>query len=361
MRSWYLEGLVEGSKTMRRFTIDRFPFRVGRQEGLPLRLESSGISRVHAEIVQNNKGLLLRDLKSTNGTYLNGERIDGEVRVRAGDIIHFASVEFRLASEDRVTRVGNFETQQGISSLSQDLPQGTREVQEMLLTGRTTAVFQPILEADGETVYAYEILGRGAHEDLPESPAELFRIAESVNLEGHLSELFRSKGVSIAEKANPSNKYFFNIHPHEAEQPDRLMEKLEQLRHEHPSMDLVLEVHEGAVTDPKIMQNIKDRLRELDMGLAYDDFGAGQARLVELVEVPPDFVKFDMSLVRNIHEASKDKQEMVGMLVKFVRDRGIRVVAEGIDCPEEAEVCSALGFDLVQGFHFGRPGPLEPA
>ena len=42
---------------------------------------------------------------------------------------------------------------------------------------------------------------------------------------------------------------------------------------------------------------------ELQIGLAYDDFGAGQARLVELVDVPPDYLKFDMKLVQNLQSA----------------------------------------------------------
>ena len=63
---------------------------------------------------------------------------------------------------------------------------------------------------------------------------------------------------------------------------------------------MVLEVHEGVVTDLPTMHWLRDQLNDLGVGLAYDDFGAGQSRLTELAEVPPDFIKLDMSLIRGI-------------------------------------------------------------
>ena len=95
------------------------------------------------------------------------------------------------------------------------------------------------------------------------------------------------------------------------------------------------------------------------MGLAYDDFGIGQTRLVELVKTPPDFLKFDMSLIRNIHLAPKRLHEMVSTFVKASQQLGIAAVAEGIECQNEAETCQQLGFDFAQGFFYGRPLPIN--
>lgn len=100
-------------------------------------------------------------------------------------------------------------------------------------------------------------------------------------------------------------------------------------------------------------------LSELDVMLAYDDFGAGQARLMELAEVPPDFVKFDISMVRKIHEAPAPRQQMLETLVSMVRDWGIAPLAEGIENAEEAKACEDLGFQYAQGFHYGKPAPVS--
>ena len=78
------------------------------------------------------------------------------------------------------------------------------------------------------------------------------------------------------------------------------------------------------------------RYRTCEIGLAYDDFGAGQARLVELVDVPPDYLKFDMRLVQNLDSASLERQRMLASLVKMVHDLGITPLAEGIETEERS-------------------------
>jgi malonate-semialdehyde dehydrogenase (acetylating)/methylmalonate-semialdehyde dehydrogenase len=100
------------------------------------------------------------------------------------------------------------------------------------------------------------------------------------------------------------------------------------------------------------MRIIRERLQELQIGLAYDDFGAGQSRLMELVEVPPDYLKLDMSLVRDIDQSPK-RQDLVRALVSFMCDLGIEVIAEGIERVEEADTCRELGCSLGQGFFLG--------
>ena len=106
------------------------------------------------------------------------------------------------------------------------------------------------------------------------------------------------------------------------------------------------------------MQRLHDQLKEMNMGLAYDDFGAGQARLMELIEVKPDYVKFDIQLIRDLHKATRQHRQVVTMLVNMVRYLDVQTVAEGIECEEEAEVCCQMGFDFAQGFYFGKPQPL---
>jgi EAL domain-containing protein (putative c-di-GMP-specific phosphodiesterase class I) len=95
------------------------------------------------------------------------------------------------------------------------------------------------------------------------------------------------------------------------------------------------------------------------MGLSYDDFGAGQARLLELVEVPPDVLKFDIQLIHDLPNASKERQRLVECLVKVTREMGILALAECVETPEELALCREIGFDLAQGFHLGHPAPIE--
>ena len=69
--------------------------------------------------------------------------------------------------------------------------------------------------------------------------------------------------------------------------------------------------------------------------------------------------EFDMSLIRSIHTAPIGHCQMVGNLVRMVRDLGVVPLAEGVECEEERQACVHLGFELAQGFHFGKPAPLR--
>lgn len=354
-KAWFLEGYIGDSKLMRRIRLSEFPFRAGRQEGLPLRLDTSGVSRNHAEFCEAQEdGLILCDLASTNGTYVNRQRLTGEMRVHDGDIIHFADQEFRLIALDFQPEGNLDQTQVGIGTLPQKLPQGAREFQQMLLTGVVGTAFQPIVDVQGR-VFAYELLGRGAFPGLPTAPYPLFQIAESLDLEVPFSDLLRRRALERATNLGPQGCYFFNIHPRETEQPDQLLARMTEMRATFCDLRLVLEIHEGAVTDGPLIRRIRDHLKALDIGLAYDDFGAGQARLIELTEVPPDYVKFDMALVRNIDTAPEAKRRMLGLFQGLLRDMGIASLAEGVETAAEAEVLRAIGIDLYQGYLFGKP------
>ena len=121
----------------------------------------------------------------------------------------------------------------------------------------------------------------------------------------------------------------------------------------------MLEIHESALAQPDLISWLRGRLVEIDVGLAYDDFGAGQARLFELAEAPPDYLKFDRRFVTGLDHAPASRQRLVPSLVAAARELKVKTVAEGVETAEEAEACVRAGFTLAQGYHFGRPAPIE--
>jgi pSer/pThr/pTyr-binding forkhead associated (FHA) protein len=94
MASWFLRGLGEGQRVWI-IQITRSPFRVGRRPGLDLSLPAESVSGEHAELYQDGSCLRLRDLDSTNGTFVNSQRIQ-DAEVRDGDVVHFAVLEFQV-------------------------------------------------------------------------------------------------------------------------------------------------------------------------------------------------------------------------------------------------------------------------
>jgi EAL domain-containing protein (putative c-di-GMP-specific phosphodiesterase class I) len=95
------------------------------------------------------------------------------------------------------------------------------------------------------------------------------------------------------------------------------------------------------------------------VGLAYDDFGVGQARLFELAEAPPHYLKFDRRFITGIEDAPNSRRRLLSSLVAAARELLVRTVAEGVETAAEAAACLEAGFTHAQGYHFGPPGPLE--
>ena len=92
---------------------------------------------------------------------------------------------------------------------------------------------------------------------------------------------------------------------------------------------------------------------------AYDDFGAGQARLLELADVPAHFVKFDMSLIRGLHNASPRKRQLVRDLVQMVLATGSIPLAEGVEDAATLHRLQGFGCEFGQGFHWSPALPAE--
>ena len=113
------------------------------------------------------------------------------------------------------------------------------------------------------------------------------------------------------------------------------------------------------LTRPAAIAELRALLLERNIALAYDDFGAGQARLLELAEAPPHYLKFDRRFVHEIDQAPAAKRRLLHSLLSLARELLVKTVAEGIETAAEARACAELGFTHGQGFHIGRPRPIE--
>lgn len=357
--NWFLDSIdAEGGR--RRRVISKMPFAVGRDKANDLVIESSGLSRRHAVFDVDISGRLrVSDLNSTNGTFVNHQRLDQPCFVSADDVLHFGTAEFRLAQSEEDETTADQRTM--VVPKGQALPGrfvlGEKPFME-LLTGRgLSAAAQPIVNADG-SLFAYELLGRGNHPELQGSPMHLFHLAAQLGREAELSEAFRHFGVMAIAPRLRGAKLFVNTHPKETF-TETFFEALCALREQAGQPDLVVEIHETVIVELGRMRELAARLHGIGVSFAYDDWGAGQARINELVDVPAQYVKFDIGLVREIHLASERKQKLVRDLVRMVRDLGSVPLAEGVEFEADATVCIDMGFELLQGYHTGRPVPLD--
>jgi EAL domain-containing protein (putative c-di-GMP-specific phosphodiesterase class I) len=346
--TWHLCGQLSDDGPVRHVRVDSSRFLVGRNPEASLCIPSPTVSREHAELALVDRGLLLRDLGSTNGTFVNGVRVRQPYTVGHSDLLQFGQVVFRVLQQNTDTGP------QTIQDDSCDRALALIQFDQLMTQRAVTPHVQPIVAMSDRGVLGYEVLARSRFFGLKD-PHSMFAAARVLNLEGELSRIFREEGVRNGKVLPEGHVLFVNTHPAEIDDLELLLFSLSELREMEPERPLVLEIHEAAVTRGEEMRRLRAALKDLTIGLAYDDFGAGQARLVELIEVPPDCLKFDMKLVQGLESASEERRRMLQNLVKMVHDLGITPLAEGIETEGDHEICRQIGFTLAQGFLYGYP------
>ncbi len=358
---FYLESSGKDSSVPAHVHLDKFPAIIGRHPDCAIQFVLDRLSRTHARIDYRDGRLRIADLGSTNGTFVNHRRVSGAVWLQVGDVVHLADHEFRLMADDvpsmPAALSGGDATLVGMAALPKDFPLHLAAFRDLLDGEKVTSFGQPIVAASGEA-FAVELLGRSAHAELDQGPEQLFALASTLNAETRLSRLFRRCSFELASQAGLTMPLFFNTHPTECEDMPMLIDDLQGLRAAFPGLELVFEVHESAVTDLGLMGEVRQELERIDIRLAYDDFGAGQARLLELVEVPPHFLKFDMGLIRDMTSRDSARYRLLAELNRMITDLGVSTVIEGVEDEATAALCREIGIDYLQGFLFGRPRPL---
>jgi len=369
MSMWYLEGDFNNDGGCSLEHIQSLPVTLGRDDSAEFTIPSPSVSRQHARIDEAEEDrLIIHDLQSSNGTFVNREKISSSTEIGHGDIIHLGTLEFRLIDRshlvcmlDRSDSAPDVTEMISISNLdlSDKFPSGVPALEELISKKQIQMLYQPIVLAKGLSTCGYEALARGTSHLLSPDPTSLFRIAESVGLEVKLSTLMRELGAEIAARNQLKGMILLKSHSKELENCDNLLESLILLRKKHPKLLLMLEVNELAVTDLDHLSELKRTLANHGIKLAFDDFGVGQSRLMEIVGAKPDLVKFDRALIEGIDKADSAKLSLVMHLNEMVSELRIKTLAECVGDVDVYHACKDIGFDLYQGFYFGMPLSAE--
>lgn len=122
---------------------------------------------------------------------------------------------------------------------------------------------------------------------------------------------------------------------------------------------VVIEITESALLDAG--REVADKLAALKaLGLRFslDDFGTGYSSLTMLKQLPIDELKIDRSFVSDIHDCS-DSFAIARAVIALAQSMGIGIIAEGVETAQQRDILRRLGCRFFQGYHFGRPIPLE--
>lgn len=211
--------------------------------------------------------------------------------------------------------------------------------------------YQPIVSWSARDVYGYEALVRSREPSMPH-PGALFGAAEKLERLDALGRAIR-RIAPEPFSADAPHRLFVNLHPREL-LDDELFSRDTALARAASRVTLEITERASLAGIPDFAQRIA-RLRDLGYAIAVDDIGAGYAGLTSLAHLEPDVAKLDMSLIRDVHRVPT-KQRLVRSFCELCADLGIRLVAEGVETPQERDTLVELGCDLLQGFLFAKPG-----
>ena len=211
-------------------------------------------------------------------------------------------------------------------------------------------VFQPIMDLESHDAVGYEALTRF---DSGERPDLVFADAWSVGLGPDL-EIATLEAAIASAKALPAGRWLnLNVSPRLLAADARLGAALKMA--ERP---LVLEITEHELIDDYAALHEAVRLLGTHVRLAVDDAGVGIANFGHILEMRPDFVKLDISLVRGV-DGDPRRQAMIVGIDHFSLTTHCQLIAEGVETEEEARTLTALGVEFGQGYWLGRPEPVE--
>lgn len=222
-------------------------------------------------------------------------------------------------------------------------------ITDLIASRRFLAVHQPILDIRAGTTVATEALSRFTA--VPRrTPDEWFAEADRAGMRVSLELATARAGLAELPLLRDGLLMSVNISPVAA-----VSGRLGEILHDIPLERIILELTEHApVADYGALTAALTPWRERGARLAVDDAGSGYASFAHILSLHPDYIKFDVSLTRDIH-LDRSRQALARALVGFATELEVGVIAEGIETEQQLRVVAALGLQYAQGFHLGRP------
>ena len=228
-----------------------------------------------------------------------------------------------------------------------------------------TLHYQPILEMSSRRVLGVEALVRWNH---PErgllGPKEFIGLAEDVGLIVTLGEWILRRAcqeaIRLRAGAFPDLRVAVNLSPRQFQDKD-LVWIVQRVLAETglPPACLDLEITESiAMQNLSLTGEVLGELARMGIRISMDDFGTGHSSLNYLKHFPIHRLKIDRSFVAGMTRDDRDRS-IVAAIISMAHNPSLRVTAEGVEAPAQAEMLAALGCDDVQGFLFAPPLP-EP-
>jgi EAL domain-containing protein (putative c-di-GMP-specific phosphodiesterase class I) len=357
----WLEFYPPSGSAVKRYPLEGGPFCLGRSETTDLPVNSTRVSREHALIERRGGGWRIRDLKSTNGTFVNGERIE-ESPLADGDTVKVADVEFTfhaLNEEPTLSFTQVMESDEPAAPKHDalgDWVRTLRRMRESLLRGGRTNRYEPVYRLESRALFGYEAVSASDSAD-EQSSRERQIFATECLLSERLRQLQRLTAVEEVAAMGGDVRLLLNVASAEVGARP-LIDALEALHTRAGRQRLIVEIPVNAVCDTPAFRDFLAVLREREVGVLYDNFAGRSTHASLQRELAPDYVKLAGSLTRGV-EQSSDRQRQIQAIVRACQDVDCEVMVQGV-AQAAAEVCGNLGCTFAQGDLFQSTTNHDP-
>ncbi len=232
-------------------------------------------------------------------------------------------------------------------------------LEDIIRTENIRTVFQPIVSLLNGDILGYEALSRGPAGSPLERPDMMFKAAEEHNMIWELEYLCRLKALEKAKNIVPSKMLFINVDPKiindEKFKSGFTKEFIEKSGIN--AANIIFEITERTcIEDYKTFKKSIDNYINQGFRIAIDDTGSGYSGLKMLAETHPHYIKLDMDLIRNIDKKALN-QALVKALLEFANSSNMKIIAEGIETPDELNTLIRFGIHYGQGYLLQKPSP----
>lgn len=232
--------------------------------------------------------------------------------------------------------------------------------------GHISVHYQPQVDISSRRVLGVEALARWQHPDFGEvPPGEFVPLAARAGLMGLLTRVvlaqalgdcrrWQQRGLPLGVSVNMSAQNLLEI-----DFAEDVVAMLDE--YQVAASAVVLEITESEfMAEPEHSVQVLNRLADVGLTLSVDDFGTGHASLLHLRSLPVGEVKIDRAFVRGVLGSPGDSA-IIRSVIDLGHNLGMRVVAEGVETPEDLDVLRRWDCDVAQGFLLGRPMPAPAA
>ena len=237
----------------------------------------------------------------------------------------------------------------------------SQKIRKAISEDRMILYFQPIYDVNEGRVSYYESLVRLRETDgTIVGPAEFIPALEAAG-EMHLLDRWIIKLATRTLKEHPElNHVAINLSAQAFKDESLVPTILEALKATGINANrITFELTESAsLFNLQITQRVITELHGLGCSFSVDDFGSGFSSFSYLKDLPADYIKLDGSFIKNLHKDPID-QALVKSMIQVIQALGKKAVAEFVENKEILDVLQGMGIDFVQGYHIGRPVPIE--